>query len=234
MYSNWSKLVIIFHRSSLDLDLDLWKIVHSFRNEFFTCLFKIQNVQVIQNDVIKCCKMMSSNVAKWCHHIATSQQCGEIVFHVVIFNVGNVRNVVDVEDESTERGSVRGWRRRAGSVPWLHRHHLAPPPGRPAPICAVTWPPGGATTRHLTQPYLPLTPYGKSIQYNLYCKAIFFVKKKVTRRQSAKKNFHLSGHKLDRKFMTFWSICNRGTVKGITPTCFPLHNALVQLTVDLN
>ena len=35
------------------------KIVHSFRNEFFTCLFKIQNVQVIQNDVIKCCKMMS-------------------------------------------------------------------------------------------------------------------------------------------------------------------------------
>ena len=47
--------------------LDLWKIVHSFRNEFFTCLFKIQNVQVIQkwchqmlqNDVIKCCKMMS-------------------------------------------------------------------------------------------------------------------------------------------------------------------------------
>ena len=83
MYSNWSKLVIIFHRSSLDLDL--WKIVHSFRNEFFTCLFKIQNVQVIQNDVIKCCKMMSSNVAKWCHHIATSQQRGEIVFHVVIF-----------------------------------------------------------------------------------------------------------------------------------------------------
>ena len=64
--------------------LDLWKIVHSFRNEFFTCLFKIQNVQVIQNDVIKCCKMMSSNVAKWCHHIATSQQHGEIVFHVVI------------------------------------------------------------------------------------------------------------------------------------------------------
>ena len=83
MYSNWSKLVLIFERSSLDLDL--WKIVHSFRNEFFTCLFKIQNVQVIQNDVIKCCKMMSSNVAKWCHHIATSQQCGEIVFHVVIF-----------------------------------------------------------------------------------------------------------------------------------------------------
>ena len=37
--------------------------MHSFRNEFFTCLFKIQNVQVIQNDVIKCCKMMSSNVA---------------------------------------------------------------------------------------------------------------------------------------------------------------------------
>ena len=67
--------------------LDLWKIVHSFRNEFFTCLFKIQNVQVIQNDVIKCCKMMSSNVAKWCHHIATSQQRGEIVFHVVIFKV---------------------------------------------------------------------------------------------------------------------------------------------------
>ena len=59
--------------------------MHSFRNEFFTCLFKIQNVQVIQNDVIKCCKMMSSNVAKWCHHIATSQQRGEIVFHVVIF-----------------------------------------------------------------------------------------------------------------------------------------------------
>ena len=68
--------------------LDLWKIVHSFRNEFFTCLFKIQNVQVIQNDVIKCCKMMSSNVAKWCHHIATSQQRGEIVFHVVIFVCG--------------------------------------------------------------------------------------------------------------------------------------------------
>ena len=38
--------------------------MHSFRNEYFTCLFKIQNVQVIQNDVIKCCKMMSSNVAK--------------------------------------------------------------------------------------------------------------------------------------------------------------------------
>ena len=37
----------------------------------------------MQNDVIKCCKMMSSNVAKWCHHIATSQQRGEIVFHVV-------------------------------------------------------------------------------------------------------------------------------------------------------
>ena len=59
--------------------------MHSFRNEFFTYLFKIQNVQVIQNDVIKCCKMMSSNVAKWCHHIATSQQRGEIVFHVFIF-----------------------------------------------------------------------------------------------------------------------------------------------------
>ena len=43
-------------------------------------------MQVIQNDVIKCCKMMSSNVAKWCHHIATSQQRGEIVFHVVIFS----------------------------------------------------------------------------------------------------------------------------------------------------
>ena len=38
------------------------------------------------SDVIKCCKMMSSNVAKWCHHIATSQQRGEIVFHVVIFS----------------------------------------------------------------------------------------------------------------------------------------------------
>ena len=32
-------------------------------------------------------KMMSSNVAKWCHHIATSQQRGEIVFHVVIFRI---------------------------------------------------------------------------------------------------------------------------------------------------
>ena len=63
--------------------------MHSFRNEFFTCLFKIQNVQVIQNDVIKCCKMMSSNVAKWCHHIATSQQRGEIVFHVVILDQFN-------------------------------------------------------------------------------------------------------------------------------------------------
>ena len=38
-----------------------------------------------KNDVIKCCKMMSSNVAQWCHYIATSQQCGEIVFHAVIF-----------------------------------------------------------------------------------------------------------------------------------------------------
>ena len=33
-------------------------------------------------------KMMSSHVAKWCHHIATSQQRGEIVFHVVIFFTG--------------------------------------------------------------------------------------------------------------------------------------------------
>ena len=86
MYSNWSQLVIIFHRSSLDLDL--WKIVHSLRNEFFTCLFKIQNVQVIQNDVIKCCKMMSSNVA-----LLHSNNCcvlepaiGEdLDLHVVIF-----------------------------------------------------------------------------------------------------------------------------------------------------
>ena len=36
---------------------------------FYLCVFKIKNMQVIQNDVIKCCKMMSSNVAKWCHQM---------------------------------------------------------------------------------------------------------------------------------------------------------------------
>ena len=72
--------------------------MHSFRNEFFTCLFKIQNVQVIQNDVIKCCKIMSSNVAKWCHHIATSQQRGEIVFHVVMFKTVVMLSQVTCDD----------------------------------------------------------------------------------------------------------------------------------------
>ena len=73
----------------LDLDLDLWKIVHSFRNEFFTCLFKIQNVQVIQNDVIKCCKMMSSNVALLhsnnCY-VLEPAICEDLDLHVVIFS----------------------------------------------------------------------------------------------------------------------------------------------------
>ena len=68
--------------------LDLWKIVHSFRNEFFTCLFKIQNVQVIQNDVIKCCKMMSSNVALLHSNnccVLEPAICEDLDLHVVIF-----------------------------------------------------------------------------------------------------------------------------------------------------
>ena len=68
--------------------LDLWTIVHSFRNEFFTCLFKIQNVQVIQNDVIKCCKMMSSNVALLHSNnccVLEPAICEDLDLHVVIF-----------------------------------------------------------------------------------------------------------------------------------------------------
>ena len=60
--------------------------MHSFRNEFFTCLFKMQNVQVIQNDVIKCCKMMSSNVAllhSYC--VLEPAICEDLDLHVVIF-----------------------------------------------------------------------------------------------------------------------------------------------------
>ena len=41
----------------------------------------------------------------------------ECIMNFHVFNVGDVRNVVDVEDESAERGPVRGGRRRAGSVP---------------------------------------------------------------------------------------------------------------------
>ena len=68
--------------------LDLWKIVHSFRNEFFTCLFKVQNVQVIQNDVIKCCKMMSSNVALLHSNnccVLEPAICEDLDLHVVIY-----------------------------------------------------------------------------------------------------------------------------------------------------
>ena len=86
MYSNWSKLVIIFHRSRLDLR----KIVHSFRNEFFTCLFKVQNVQVIQNDVIKCCKMISSNVALLHSNnccVLEPAICEDLDLHVVFISV---------------------------------------------------------------------------------------------------------------------------------------------------
>ena len=62
--------------------------MHSFRNEFFTCLFKIQNVQVIQNDVIKCCKMMSSNVALLHSNnccVLEPAICEDLDLHVVIF-----------------------------------------------------------------------------------------------------------------------------------------------------
>ena len=55
---------------------------------FFTCLFKIQNVQVIQNDVIKCCKMMSSNVALLHSNnccVLEPAICEDLVLHVVIF-----------------------------------------------------------------------------------------------------------------------------------------------------
>ena len=53
--SNWSKLVIFFDRCSLDLDLDyicekLCRF-YNFGNDFFDlCVFKFQNVQVIQID----------------------------------------------------------------------------------------------------------------------------------------------------------------------------------------
>ena len=62
--------------------------MHSFRNEFFTCLFKIQNVQVIQNDVIKCCKMMSSNVALLHSNnccVLEPAICEDLDLHVIIF-----------------------------------------------------------------------------------------------------------------------------------------------------
>ena len=61
--------------------------MHSFRNEFFTCLFKVQNVQVIQNDVIKCCKMMSSNVALLHSNnccVLEPAICEDLDLHVVI------------------------------------------------------------------------------------------------------------------------------------------------------
>ena len=41
--------------------LDLWKIIYNLRNNIYLCVFKIQNMQVIQ--------MMSSNIAKWCHQM---------------------------------------------------------------------------------------------------------------------------------------------------------------------
>ena len=41
--------------------LDLWKIIYNLRNYIYLCVFKIQNMQVIQ--------MMSSNIAKWCHQM---------------------------------------------------------------------------------------------------------------------------------------------------------------------
>ena len=64
--------------------------MHSFRNEFFTCLFKIQNVQVIQNDVIKCCKMMSSNVALLHSNnccVLEPAICEDLDLHVIIFGL---------------------------------------------------------------------------------------------------------------------------------------------------
>ena len=66
--------------------------MHSFRNEFFTCLFKIQNVQVIQNDVIKCCKMMSSNVALLHSNnccVLEPAICQDLDLHVVILVVSD-------------------------------------------------------------------------------------------------------------------------------------------------
>ena len=64
--------------------------MHSFRNEFVTCLFKIQNVQVIQNDVIKCCKMMSSNVALLHSNnccVLEPAICEDLDLHVLIFKI---------------------------------------------------------------------------------------------------------------------------------------------------
>ena len=66
--------------------------MHSFRNEFFTGLFKIQNVQVIQNDVIKCCKMMSSNVALLHSNnccVLEPAICEDLDLHIVIFITSN-------------------------------------------------------------------------------------------------------------------------------------------------
>ena len=63
--------------------------MHSVRNEFFSCLFKVQNVQIIQNDVIKCCKMMSSNVALLHSNnccVLEPAICEDLDLHVVIYS----------------------------------------------------------------------------------------------------------------------------------------------------
>ena len=65
--------------------------MYNFRNDFFTLCIKIQTMQVIQNDVIKCCKMMSANVvllhSNNCCVVLEPAICEDLDLHVVIFKI---------------------------------------------------------------------------------------------------------------------------------------------------
>ena len=58
---------------------------------FLPLRIKIQTMQVVQNDVIKCCKMMSSNVVLLhtnnCCVVLEAAICEDLYLHVTIFRV---------------------------------------------------------------------------------------------------------------------------------------------------
>ena len=62
--------------------------MYNFRNDFFTFVYQNPN-KVIQNDVIKCCKMMSSNVvllhSNNCCVVLEPAICEDLDLHFAIF-----------------------------------------------------------------------------------------------------------------------------------------------------
>ena len=77
------------HHLDLDLDLVCEKLCTTSEMIFLPLCIKIQTMQVIQNDVIKCCKMMSSNVvllhSNNCCVVLEPAICEDLDLHVAIF-----------------------------------------------------------------------------------------------------------------------------------------------------